>query len=1116
MVDFATLVLGAETAGLDKGVVSLDRITTSSGKAEAAVQSVGLSTQVTSAQMSAMVNQVTGVSQATSGATVATASWVNELNRQAQAFDQVRASVDPVFAASRRYESAQDQVNAAVRSGIVSQKEADRVLERLGSQYLTASGQVQAFAKSSGASAFQLGNITAQFNDIGVMMAAGQNPLQLALQQGTQLNQVFAQMGGGTNVLRGLGRAALSLISPLNLATLGIIAGGAALVQFAVEAFSAEDAASDFEDTLSGLEDIATALETSLDRLSLSQDELNEKFTFGAEKARLFIEAQAKIAVADSSDAMLANASAIAEATERFRVLEDATTQRAKNVIGRIQEQFEVGISAAFEFEEAFTSAVDAETADQSITALEQINALMREYSVETAKIPPELRTVLDQAIELALKKDEIAQAAGRVSDAVGTIGISLADALTAADQLAPVLAGILRDQERLDRALFRDRQSLLGAAVSAAEQLNADILKGIEDADTAIAKAQARAARSARSAASSRKRESREIERRLKAQEQALLRQVQQHVLIEESVKRTADFWAEVYEDVANNLDDLDDRLNGPAIDVARTFTEGLVSGDLDSAFKELGRKAGGEFIDTLFGEDGKSFGGAFTNITSGLQNIATNVQSAFGSIGSLLSGATGLSQAFAGVGNALQGIGGALGQIIPGLGAIIGGVTAVFQIIGAFSKTKVIGAGITGELGPDTEAFNFVRKKKSSFFGLKSSKSTKKDANLRATNVLSDARDIVLGEVEDLAGGIGGVARDISQITQKFRIDTRDMSTEEVERVLTAEIEKYQNRISLAALGTRKFTKLGETSAETLSRLSGALTTFNAVADLLGTQTLPESVRQASKAAELLESVGGASAFTTATNTYFSAFLSVEDQIRQLSKSLVTKAAEFGLDAADLDTRAELTALVGSQAANNAGARRQAEIISLAPLVDQIRQLEEASESAAATLAASQAAEAEALANAIASEADGLTRRLLQLQGDTEALRDLERAAIDASNLGILENIYMLQDQADAAAAASQAEQDLADARRDALGLVDGYEFATSYDQRRARADALAGRDVFFQYRSPAQDQNTAEIVALRKEFEVMSSAIRIVAANTGRTADNTADSVALAASA
>lgn len=101
-------------------------------------------------------------------------------------------------------------------------------------------------------------NVFSQLNDIAVMLAAGQNPIQLAMQQGMQLNQVWGQMGGkvgavGT-VLRG---AFMSLLNPLNLVTIGVIAGGAALVNYFT---SGSEKARSFEDTLSDLVDATQAV----------------------------------------------------------------------------------------------------------------------------------------------------------------------------------------------------------------------------------------------------------------------------------------------------------------------------------------------------------------------------------------------------------------------------------------------------------------------------------------------------------------------------------------------------------------------------------------------------------------------------------------------------------------------------------------------------------------------------------------------------------------------------------------------------------------------------------------------------------------------------------------
>ena len=76
-----------------------------------------------------------------------------------------------------------------------------------------------------------VGNLVSQFNDIGVMMAAGQNPVQLALQQGTQITQVYGR-AGAAQAIRMTGAALVSMVSPLNLITIGSIAAGAAMFQW--------------------------------------------------------------------------------------------------------------------------------------------------------------------------------------------------------------------------------------------------------------------------------------------------------------------------------------------------------------------------------------------------------------------------------------------------------------------------------------------------------------------------------------------------------------------------------------------------------------------------------------------------------------------------------------------------------------------------------------------------------------------------------------------------------------------------------------------------------------------------------------------------------------------
>ncbi|WP_065322708.1 phage tail length tape measure family protein [Tritonibacter mobilis] len=96
-----------------------------------------------------------------------------------------------------------------------------------------------------------LANLTSQFNDVTVMMAAGQNPMQLAIQQGTQITQVFGNRGAAA-ALAATRQAAINMISPLNLITIGSIAASAAAVQWLT---SASKEAETFEDRLQAMSD---------------------------------------------------------------------------------------------------------------------------------------------------------------------------------------------------------------------------------------------------------------------------------------------------------------------------------------------------------------------------------------------------------------------------------------------------------------------------------------------------------------------------------------------------------------------------------------------------------------------------------------------------------------------------------------------------------------------------------------------------------------------------------------------------------------------------------------------------------------------------------------------
>jgi muramidase (phage lysozyme) len=87
----------------------------------------------------------------------------------------------------------------------------------------------------------QTGNIAAQFQDIAIQLQGGGSPFTVALQQGTQLGAVLNGAGGVKTAVGAVGAAFMSMLSPVNLVTIGLIAAGGAAVQYFMKKKDADD-----------------------------------------------------------------------------------------------------------------------------------------------------------------------------------------------------------------------------------------------------------------------------------------------------------------------------------------------------------------------------------------------------------------------------------------------------------------------------------------------------------------------------------------------------------------------------------------------------------------------------------------------------------------------------------------------------------------------------------------------------------------------------------------------------------------------------------------------------------------------------------------------------------
>lgn len=158
-------------------------------------------------------------------------------NQIARALDDLRAKFNPLHAATRQYQANTAEIEKAHKLGAISANEMTAALARERAAYdqLNAAasktpGGLKAANSTATSGSFNTANVAAQFQDIAVTSAMGMNPLQIALQQGTQISAAFGNQGAA-GAVKLLGSAFLSVISPVSLLTIAAVALGSTAIQ---------------------------------------------------------------------------------------------------------------------------------------------------------------------------------------------------------------------------------------------------------------------------------------------------------------------------------------------------------------------------------------------------------------------------------------------------------------------------------------------------------------------------------------------------------------------------------------------------------------------------------------------------------------------------------------------------------------------------------------------------------------------------------------------------------------------------------------------------------------------------------------------------------------------
>ncbi|MDB6454682.1 hypothetical protein [Falsirhodobacter sp. 20TX0035] len=134
----AALSLSIDSAPAAKAAVDLDKLTASAGRSEkGVVEAVRKATD-------ALNNLSSGLAGYSSTIAKALEQAQRPAQQAARSFDDIRASLDPLFASTQRYAKIQDELTAAVKRGEATQDQANRVLAQAQDRYLGVSNAVQA------------------------------------------------------------------------------------------------------------------------------------------------------------------------------------------------------------------------------------------------------------------------------------------------------------------------------------------------------------------------------------------------------------------------------------------------------------------------------------------------------------------------------------------------------------------------------------------------------------------------------------------------------------------------------------------------------------------------------------------------------------------------------------------------------------------------------------------------------------------------------------------------------------------------------------------------------------------------------------------------------------
>ncbi|WP_395543279.1 hypothetical protein [Neotabrizicola sp. sgz301269] len=376
----------------------------------------------TTSEVQNRINALTGFTDRLGKSAEKSASAFQMFDQSKTAIDRLRASYDPLFAASKRYEAAVEQLDDALQLGVITQAQYAAMAQKLGASMLTVDPASKAAGQGVGKFGMIANQVGYQIQDVfvsGPMIGW----LRAVAQQAPQAAGAFSMLGG-------------SLGTVVPWIGTGIAVGAAIIPMLLGMGKSSEEAAG----ALDRLKEATSAAQAAQQVASMSLVDAKLKYGELAEEALRAAKAIYGVEMAEAQTALRA---ALADTDNAFIQSIDLMVRqgdRAGKTLALLASAYNLPAEKARELAAAMADLRDAKGVEDQTRAADRLSALLIDIYHTYEAMPPEVQKVykgLNDSAKAAADLASVDMASGIASAAseaerlAASLGVSLAQAVS-------------------------------------------------------------------------------------------------------------------------------------------------------------------------------------------------------------------------------------------------------------------------------------------------------------------------------------------------------------------------------------------------------------------------------------------------------------------------------------------------------------------------------------------------------------------------------------------------------------------------------------------------------------------------------------------------------------